>query len=119
MATKSHILTDFDGMDECLHDEIHQRLHNRRYILYRSTIWQEEYIKHVTGQLEGPDPRPHNPNPIILRPSALIAYIALMTICFSFIPAVSYTNLKFMIREVPWLPGGSHQATLGHAGVLD
>lgn len=105
MATKSHILTDFHGMDENLHDEIHEKLRHRRYILYKSTIWQGEYIKQTTDSDHQTDRRKsQNPHPIILRTSSLLAYIAFMAICLPFIPAISFTNLNVITRNLPWLP---------------
>ena len=105
MATKSHILTDFHGMDENLHDEIHEKLGHRRYILYKSTIWQGEYIKQSTHTNKETETRkPQNPHPIILRTASLLAFIAFMTICLPFIPAISYTSLTSITHTLPWLP---------------
>lgn len=110
MANRSHILAEFQGMDESLHDDIHKKLRHRRYILYKSTIWQGEY----TGKGEGKpdtdnDPeetsKPPNPQPIILRPVWLISFIIFMVICLPFVPAICYNpRLKQSIRQVPWLP---------------
>ena len=105
MATKSHILTDFHGMDENLHDEIHEKLGHRRYILYKSTIWQGEYIKQNThSNKETENHKPQNPHPIMLRTASLLAFITFMTICLPFIPAISYTGLTSITHSLPWLP---------------
>ncbi|OJJ36572.1 hypothetical protein ASPWEDRAFT_50034 [Aspergillus wentii DTO 134E9] len=106
MATKSHILRDFDGMDESLHDDIHKKLRHRRYILYKSTIWQGEFTKQTEFdppelRVENPNP---NPQPIILRTYVLLAFIAFMVVCLPFIPAISYTSLNKITRTLPWLP---------------
>lgn len=105
MATKSHILTDFHGMDESIHDEIHEKLRHRRYILYKSTIWQGEYIKQTTepDRIDSSS-KPQNPHPMILRKPWLLALIAFMTICLPFVPAISYTRLNAINRTLPWLP---------------
>jgi hypothetical protein len=105
MATKSHILTDFHGMDECIHDEIHEKLRHRRYILYRSTIWQGECIKPTTKK-DRADPstsKPQNPHPMILRKISLLAFVAFMAVCLAFIPAISYTDLNTITNTLPWL----------------
>lgn len=102
MATKSHILTDFHGMDESLHDEIHQKLRHRRYILYKSTIWQGEYIKQTDPAVA--DTKKENPHPIILRQATLLTFIVFLIICLPFIPAISYTRLNEVTHKLPWLP---------------
>ena len=40
MATKSHILRDFNGLDQAGHERIHKRLAHRRFVLYKSSVWQ-------------------------------------------------------------------------------
>lgn len=105
MATKSHILTDFRGMDESLHDEIHEKLRHRRYILYKSTIWQGEYIKKTTDPDEtDTNTKPTNPHPIILRKTSLVAFIIFLIICLPFVPAISFTDLGGIFHDLPWLP---------------
>ncbi|RMJ24537.1 hypothetical protein PHISP_04607 [Aspergillus sp. HF37] len=105
MATKSHILTDFHGMDECIHDEIHEKLRHRRYILYKSTIWQGECIKPTTEK-DRDDPstsKPQNPHPMILRKISLLAFVTFMAVCLAFITAISYTDLSTTTNTLPWL----------------
>lgn len=110
MANRSHILAEFQGMDESLHDDIHKKLRHRRYILYKSTIWQGEYTGKSDDKPDtNPDSeepgKPPNPQPFILRPSWLISFIIFMVICLPFVPAISYNlRLKQFIRQVPWLP---------------
>ncbi|KAL1885074.1 hypothetical protein Plec18167_001731 [Paecilomyces lecythidis] len=103
MATKSHILTDFTGMEEARHDEIHKKLKNRRYILYKSTIWQGEYMRHAESD-------PHtkhkvlSPHPIILRRNPGIAFIISLVIFLVLIPVITYTDVNVVVAKVPWLP---------------
>ncbi|EAW09868.1 DUF3433 domain-containing protein [Aspergillus clavatus NRRL 1] len=104
MATKSHILRDFDGMDEALHDDIHEKLRHRRYILYKSTIWQGEYTKNETSIRTDKPLKPPNPNPILLRPPFLMAFMISMAVFLPFIPAIAFTNLNIIARKLPWLP---------------
>lgn len=103
MATKSHILAHFQGMDEAPHNEIHKQLRHRRYILHKSTIWQGEYIKQAET-----DPyaarKVGNPHPIILRLTAGGAFIALLVFCLVFVPIINFTRASVIISALPWLP---------------
>ncbi|GAD96773.1 conserved hypothetical protein [Paecilomyces variotii No. 5] len=103
MATKSHILTDFTGMEEARHDEIHKRLKNRRYLLYKSTIWQGEYMRHAES-----DPytehKVESPHPVILRRNPGIAFIISLVIFLVLIPVITYTDVNVVVTKVPWLP---------------
>ncbi|KAL2008159.1 hypothetical protein VTN00DRAFT_8141 [Thermoascus crustaceus] len=103
MATKSHILTDFQGMDEARHDEIHKKLRHRRYILYKSTIWQGVYMKQTESDPYA-ERKVENPHPIILRATSGIAFITFLTICLVLIPIVTYTGVNVVATNVPWLP---------------
>ncbi|RLL94368.1 hypothetical protein CFD26_103372 [Aspergillus turcosus] len=103
MATKSHILRDFDGMDEALHDDIHAKLRHRRYILYKSTIWQGEYTHHAPPKTHT-QTQTQNPHPIILRPIPLMSFMIAMAIFLPFIPAIAYTPLETIAHSTPWLP---------------
>lgn len=106
MANRSHILAEFQGMDESLHDDIHKKLHHRRYILYKSTIWQGECTDVVESKSDKePEAKAPNPQPIILRPVWLIAFIIFMAICLPFVPAISYSHLlNQAAHKVPWFP---------------
>ncbi|KAK2761211.1 hypothetical protein FQN54_001732 [Arachnomyces sp. PD_36] len=103
MATKSHILAHFQGMDEAPQYEIHKQLRHRRYILHKSTIWQGEYIKQTEI-----DPyaarKVENPHPIILRLTAGLAFIALLVFCLAFIPIINFTPASVITSALPWLP---------------
>lgn len=104
MATKSHILTDFQGMDEATHDEIHRKLRHRRYVLYKSSIWQGEYIKHTNATTTTTDKQVENPLPIILRRGPGIAFIVFLAVCWALIPIITYTGANVLVTRVPWLP---------------
>lgn len=107
MANRSHIVAEFQGMDESLHDDIHKKLRHRRYILYKSTIWQGECTDDEAEREaeKEPESKPPNPQPIILRPAWLIAFIVFMVVCLPFVPTVSYSSvLNRGVRHIPWLP---------------
>jgi hypothetical protein len=104
MATKSHILNDFQGMDEATEDDIHKKLRHRRYVLYKSSIWQGEYMRH-TDDLGYDDEKHevHSPHPIILRLVPGIAFLAFLALLVAAIPVVTWTVNDAVLR-VPWLP---------------
>lgn len=107
MANRSHILAEFQGTDEALHDDIHKKLHHRRYILYKSTIWQGECTDVVESKSDKEEPKSKPPNlqPIILRPVWLVSFIVFMAICLPLVPAISYNlQLNQAAHKVPWLP---------------
>lgn len=101
MANKSHILMDFRNMDLAKHDEIHEKLKHRRYILYKSCLWQGEYIKHGTEQFEQGNVK--SPHPIMLRLFTGIIFIVTMLAFLGFIPVVMFTPANIVTNKLPWL----------------
>jgi len=101
MANKSHILMDFRNMDLAKHDEIHEKLKHRRYILYKSCLWQGEYIKHGTEQIDHGNVK--NPHPIMLRLFTGIIFIVTMLAILGFIPVVMFTPANIVTNKLPWL----------------
>lgn len=105
MAVQSPILADFEGMDNNLHDDIHEKLQHRRYILrgFRLTLQGEGEIKpNAPGVSRSGDPE--SPLPIILRPLWMISYIVFLCCCLPWIPVVSYTSMNVITNTLPWLP---------------
>ncbi|KAI1629341.1 hypothetical protein EDD37DRAFT_645099 [Exophiala viscosa] len=103
MATKSHILQDFAGMDMATRGKIHRRLQHRRYVLYKSSIWQGEW----TATQEPPqdsESRLSSPHPVMLRLKAGIPFLLLMVFCLITIPVITLTNARVVPNAVPWLP---------------
>lgn len=103
MATKSHILNDFQGMDEATEDDIHKKLRHRRYVLYKSSIWQGEYMRHTDDLGLDEKQKVHSPHPIILRLIPGIAFLAYLAFLVAAIPLVSFTDNNIPLK-VPWLP---------------
>ncbi|KAF2281519.1 uncharacterized protein EI97DRAFT_31720 [Westerdykella ornata] len=100
MATRSHILTDFQGLDTAPLHKIHKQLRHRRYILHKSSLWQGEYISSKEKIREhGTDPRP-----VMLRLRAGVPYICFI-ICFSVsIPIFIFVEGANKVTEtLPWL----------------
>jgi hypothetical protein len=101
MATKSHILNDFKGLDTAPNNVIHEQLRTRRYNLHKSSLWQGEYIRHdekiaVTKQ--------ENPHPILLRLSAGIPFIGYMIVFAIILPILMFVGGANVITEkIPFL----------------
>lgn len=97
MATKSHILADFYGLDKAPLHKIHKQLRHRRYILHKSSLWQGEYIRNSKDKIPetGSDPRP-----LMLRKRfgfAFIGFIVAVTVAtpvFTFVEKAAAVTLK-------------------------
>jgi hypothetical protein len=101
MATKSHILADFRGLDTAPLDKIHKQLRHRRYILHKSSLWQGEYIRHNPEKVHehGADPRP-----LMLRKRSGIPFIAFMVCVTASIPIFMFMNGAGIVTEkLPFL----------------
>ena len=104
MATKSHILRDFKGLDQATSEEIHQRLQHRRFVLYKSSIWQGEFnADEKDTHYDGKDELRH-PHPYMLRLSSAWWFIAFMVFGLIAIPVISLTGARVVPNQVPWLP---------------
>ncbi|KAK1140327.1 hypothetical protein N8T08_010462 [Aspergillus melleus] len=105
MAAQSSALEGFEGMDSDIHDDIHEKIQKRRYILrdHRLTLLEGEPKQQVlsdTSKSRGPE----SPLPIILRPVYLLSFITFLAGCLPWIPVVSYTSLNVITNTLPWLP---------------
>jgi Protein of unknown function (DUF3433) len=103
MATKSHILHDFQGMDLATHRQIHKKLQHRRYLLNKSSIWQGEYDKSKESKYEG-SRNLESPHPMMLRLSAGIPFISFLSFCLLAVPIINLTGARIIPNTVPWLP---------------
>jgi hypothetical protein len=96
MATKSHILADFRGLDTAPLDKIHKQLRHRRYILHKSSLWQGEYIRHNPEKVQehGADPRP-----LMLRKRAGVVFVAFMVGVTASIPIFMFVDDAAIVTE--------------------
>lgn len=106
MATKSHILHDFRGLDLATRGDIHRKLAHRTYVLYKSSIWQGEFTFHpdVESEFHDSEKRLRSPHPVMLRLSAGIPFIVVMVFCLAAVPVISTTKANVIPNAVPWLP---------------
>lgn len=103
MATKSHILNDFQGMDLATHRQIHKQLQHRRYLLYKSSIWQGEYDQSRESKYEG-GRNLESPHPMMLRLNAGIPFISFLGFCLIAVPIINFTGARIVPNTLPWLP---------------
>lgn len=105
MATKSHILQDFRGLDLATRGDIHKRLARRTYVLYKHSIWQGEYVsEHDRDDFQDSERRLHSPHPIMLRLEAGAFFIIFMIFCLGAVPAICVTKARWIPNTLPWLP---------------
>jgi hypothetical protein len=101
MATRSHILNDFQGLDRASNQVIHNRLRTRRYNLHRSTIWQGEFIKNAERAEKMKEEHPH---PTLLRLHAGIPFIIYMFLFGVSIPVFMFVrHANVVTGKLPWL----------------
>ncbi|KAL6711146.1 hypothetical protein ACN47E_005677 [Coniothyrium glycines] len=104
MATKSHILADFHGLDTAPLNKIHKQLRNRRYILHKSSLWQGEYIRNSKDKIHetGSDPRP-----LMLRKRLGVPFVGFLVAFTVSIPIFMFVEGATIVTEkLPWLMTG-------------
>ncbi|KAF1830765.1 hypothetical protein BDW02DRAFT_85781 [Decorospora gaudefroyi] len=107
MATKSHILADFKGLDQAPLNQIHKQLRARRYILHKSSLWQGEYIRNSKEKIheKGTDPRP-----LMLRLRCGIPFIGFLFAFTATIPVFMFVERAAEFTErLPFLMTGLAQ----------
>lgn len=103
MATKSHILRDFKGLDQANLGDIHRRLRHRRFVLYKSSIWQGEWSSADEEAYES-ESRLVSPHPIMLRKFAAWPFLGFMLFCLTGVLVISLTRARKVPNVAPWLP---------------
>lgn len=101
MATRSHILADFHGLDTAPLEKIHEQLRHRRYILHKSSLWQGKYIRNVKEKIPdtGSDPRP-----LMLRLKAGIPYICYLIFFAVILPVFLFVEgAQVVPKKLPFL----------------
>jgi hypothetical protein len=102
MATKSHILADFQGTDEASRRGIHKRLQHRCFVLYKSSIWPGEWngALYDSQAIQGSE----HTHPAMLRLSVGVWFMAGLAVCLILIPIVNFTPARVIPKAAPWLP---------------
>jgi hypothetical protein len=113
MATKSHILADFEGMDTKSNEVIHTALRKRRYRLYKSSLWQGRFV--TTAEKKTSETKDSklskltagltkNPLPVILQRKAAIPFIIYIATLAALIPLFLFLHsANSFITHAPWV----------------
>jgi len=104
MATRSHILTDFHGLDEAPLNKIHKQLRHRRYILHKSSLWQGEYIRNSKEKLHE---HSTDPRPLMLRPISGVGFVTYLVLFTAAIPIFTFLEPAIVVTDkLPFLLTG-------------
>ena len=102
MATKSHILNEFRGLDLASHQTIHKQLARRRFILHKGTLWQGEYITRGASG-EGDMPKAKNPHPVVLHMPVGFVFMFGLVLYIALIPIIEFNQHANVVTDVaPW-----------------
>ena len=108
MAVVSHILMDFKDMDTATHEDIHNRLRYRRYILRNSALAPDDETP-PSSQQRAEDARfPHahlseNPHPLMLTAPGFVTYVVGVALFTGFVTAVFFTEATVVTDRAPWV----------------
>ena len=104
MATRSHILTDFHGLDEAPLDRIHKQLRHRRYILHKSSLWQGEYIRNAKEKVHE---HSADPRPLMLRLTSGVPFVTYLLLFTAAIPVFTFFEPTSVVTDkLPFLLTG-------------
>ncbi|KAL7779859.1 hypothetical protein CFE70_009876 [Pyrenophora teres f. teres 0-1] len=104
MATKSHILADFKGLDQAPLNKIHKQLRQRRYILHKSSLWQGEYISNSKEKIYEQDT---DPRPLMLRLRVGVSFVGFLIAFTIIVPIVTFVEVAgAFTKELPWIMTG-------------
>lgn len=103
MATKSHILQDFRGLDLATREQIHKRLAHRTYVLYKSSIWQGEWNASVEEVHDSPG-QLKSPHPILLRLKSGVIFITVLFLVMVGVMMIALTPARIVANRASWFP---------------
>ncbi|KZM27011.1 uncharacterized protein EKO05_0004979 [Ascochyta rabiei] len=104
MATRSHILTDFHGLDEAPLEKIHKQLRHRRYILHKSSLWQGEYIRNAKDKHHE---HSADPRPLMLRLVSGVPFVAYIILVTAAVPVLTFMEATSVVTDkIPFLLTG-------------
>ncbi|PKS07584.1 hypothetical protein jhhlp_006190 [Lomentospora prolificans] len=107
MAVVCHILMDFKDMDTAKHEDIHQKLKCRRYILRNSAL--APYDENPVSSVKQDEDRfqhthlSENPHPLMLRAAGYVPFVLGVILFLGFVPAVLFTKATVITDHAPWV----------------
>lgn len=99
LATRSHILNDFRGLDRSSHTDIHRKLKHRRYILHKSSLWQGQYVRQADKDR---DEKQQNPHPLALHLKIGVTYLGCLLLFIAIIPILEFTDANIVTQVANW-----------------
>ncbi|KAK4212091.1 hypothetical protein QBC37DRAFT_201780 [Rhypophila decipiens] len=105
MATVSHILMDFKDMDVATHEDIHNKLRDRRYVLLNSSLTPDDTqgtMKQETTKYNRSD-LSQNPHPLMLRKKGAVPFIVGIFLFMTLLPVFLFTPATIIADKAPWL----------------
>ncbi|MBE3044935.1 DUF3433 domain-containing protein [Candidatus Bathyarchaeota archaeon] len=107
MAVVCHILMDFKDMDTASHEDIHNRLQRRRYLLRNSALAPDDENP-ASSQLQDEAGVPHthlseNPHPLMLTAPGFVTYVVGVVLFMGFVTAVVFTEATVVTDRAPWV----------------
>jgi hypothetical protein len=106
MATKSHVLMDFKGLDTVPPQDIHNKLKDHRYTLRNTSLVPDDAVPLTREDKDKYDQYrlSANPHPLMMRLVAGIPLIASMVLYLIFIPTVIFIpSANVVSYSVPFL----------------
>lgn len=101
MACKSHILTDFRGLDWAGTKQIHKQLSKRTYILHKSCLWQAEFLKE--NERPGASVKDQSAHPLLLRLKGGIPLMIYLLAVMVIMPLLMYKeSLQHILAKSTW-----------------
>lgn len=104
MLTRSHILQDFSGLSPLSSDEeLYNRIARRRYILYKSYLWQGEYRhdgfdKKVASPSESP-----KPYRLALGKEMMWPLFGMALLLQLLTPLLIFSSANVVLQRLPWI----------------
>ena len=101
MACKSHILTDFRGLDWAGTKQIHKQLNKRTYILHKSSLWQAEFLK--DNERPTTSVKDQNAHPLLLRLKGGIPLLVYLVAVMVTMPLLMYkSGFQHVLARSTW-----------------
>ncbi|KAF2497235.1 hypothetical protein BU16DRAFT_617246 [Lophium mytilinum] len=121
MCTRSHILLNFEGLDGNSSDhEITERIRNRMFVLYKSSLWEGEFR---TQTEDGPEAsegyRKMEPYPVTLSKTEFAFVLGVPAFLLALVPCLVFTEAHWLIIRLPFLLVGFAVLVKLLWGILD
>jgi hypothetical protein len=102
MTTKSHVLGDFHGLDVRSSDhDLGVLLSGRRYVLYKGSLWQGDYVRRDPSIKPTLQPSPEHQ--FILPLSQVLPIFVFIFSLLPLVPILIFTSANIVLQKLPFL----------------